>query len=743
MPRTHFPFIGITPARKSFLLSLPSEKIMKKSLLLLIVFCMSVAAQQIQVLDAVTAAPLPHVKISSGNVSLYTNDAGMAEISRLSCSDSLFITHIAYHTQVMNYRELTDATEVKLVPDTLSLESVTVTGSLPVQSLERTEIAVQPMEMMRYQSVADILRDFSSLYIKDYGGYSGAKLISSRGLGSENSIVFFNEMRVNDIRSGFFDFSSLGSGAVDKIEILTGFDPETNATSPGSLIKLSSGELTDSFRLRAGLKRGSSGLSSFSASVKNGDDNLAYGVSGERSYATNDYPFAYRGKQFNRKNAHFNRSFANAHLTYKSTQNLTKLYAHYSLLHNGVPGFVVENNTASSRAENRAEAILAVASNEWAPANTWSIKSTVGYHRQSLFMTDPDGIVFLDKISSESNVDEFSISVQARKLVGDLRLTAGYDYTYSYVDQLGFLVSTGNQTGSIVRRTHKGSLSGTYQFSDPIGIFQSSSLSAAWSLSAVRGDIGFHESIDAPSYFAAFHGVFSFLPQVGMSLQYSNDRRIPTLNERYFSGLFTVSSLQPEQYSGASLTFASVPGVGWLRWAVTGFTILATDKIVWTPSRLAMQVPRNIAKVESYGAECNLSADLLHDHLTIRGSYQLTNATNISNPAAWDKTYGKQLVYTPRHRWNAGADIRISLFTLSLTGSFSDKRYYTADNNPLYVLPSHFVLDASITAQFSAFGVQHHMGISGFNITSEDYYIIQSYPMPQATYLLTYSLELQ
>ena len=79
-----------------------------------------------------------------------------------------------------------------VVSSTRTISEVTVTAHrdpekdlLPVQSL-----AGEQLERMSALSVADAIRYFSGVQIKDYGGVGGLKTVNIRGMGTQHVGVF-------------------------------------------------------------------------------------------------------------------------------------------------------------------------------------------------------------------------------------------------------------------------------------------------------------------------------------------------------------------------------------------------------------------------------------------------------------------------------------------------------------------------------------------------------------------------
>ncbi len=80
----------------------------------------------------------------------------------------------------------------ELPDDTVHLRNVTVTTQsyrdlIPAQTLSGREL-----EALRSHSVADGLRYFSGLQIKDYGGVGGIKTVNIRSMGTNHMGVYYN-----------------------------------------------------------------------------------------------------------------------------------------------------------------------------------------------------------------------------------------------------------------------------------------------------------------------------------------------------------------------------------------------------------------------------------------------------------------------------------------------------------------------------------------------------------------------
>ena len=75
------------------------------------------------------------------------------------------------------------------------------------------------------ESVPQMLRRSSGVHIGDYGGLSGLKNVSLRGLGSAHTAIYLDGVRVGNVQSGQNDLSMLGGVTLPTAQIILGRDP--------------------------------------------------------------------------------------------------------------------------------------------------------------------------------------------------------------------------------------------------------------------------------------------------------------------------------------------------------------------------------------------------------------------------------------------------------------------------------------------------------------------------------------
>src|SRR5437588_7435683 len=105
---------------------------------------------------------------------------------------------------------------------TKKLKEVKVsTSPIPqVQTLAPSQqISAADFEHYSAFNVADAIRNFSGVNIKDYGGIGGLKTVSVRGLGANHTAVLYDDVQLNDAENGQVDLSKFNLNNVQQITL--------------------------------------------------------------------------------------------------------------------------------------------------------------------------------------------------------------------------------------------------------------------------------------------------------------------------------------------------------------------------------------------------------------------------------------------------------------------------------------------------------------------------------------------
>ncbi|HCO68506.1 MAG TPA: hypothetical protein DIT04_12215, partial [Dysgonomonas sp.] len=152
--------------------------------------------------------------------------------------------------------------QIEEVKVTTSVRPSSVLSSVPVQSLSSSDI-----QNTGIQSVADAVRRFNGVVVKDYGGIGGFKTINIRGNGSEHTTILYDGVPVTNTQSGQVDIGQFSLQNIDFLTLAIGqtdniFRTARSIASVGSLdISTVSPNLSErNHRMQANIEAGSWGL---------------------------------------------------------------------------------------------------------------------------------------------------------------------------------------------------------------------------------------------------------------------------------------------------------------------------------------------------------------------------------------------------------------------------------------------------------------------------------------------------
>ncbi len=708
---------------------------MRTLIVFILLFNFSVGFSQqmrIRVVDE-KGSPIAEAVVNGTNKTTITDREGYFN-GAIFLNDSLItVTHIAYLPMKIKVKEMLAKKKIILRKKVFRTKEVKINSKHPI---EETSIKIDEKLQSKYSAIVDAIRNETPLFVKDYGGYAGLKTVSFRGLSSETTLVLFNEARVNDLRSGAFNFANVGINSLD--EIVFNENSLDGNISAGGVINLISGVTSNKNNAMFGYS-----YSNLKSQQIYGKGNYNYGklsasVNFERSFSPNEFPYKFEGKTLRRANAFYDKDFLSGSLIYSSEKLFAKIYAHYSSFKNGLPGFVVNNNTNSSKATSENVQRLIVTNLVATIDKNITYKNVLSYNSSSMAITDTSSDLLINRNYEKARMSGWVFN---NNLLFDytwLKISAGADFSGDKLNSLSpsFLGSIPYSASRFMQNYY---LKPRVNFGK---IFYAMNLFTGFTLSYVIDNkkiISANSFNQYPSWIAYVEAINSN-KNLDVKFSYSSSYRIPTFTELYYSEMFTPNRIKAEKYT--DFNFSIRYSVESFSTKISLFNIYGKNKIVWMPTRLALQVPKNIKTIKSRGFELQIQKEIVNPEINFRLIYSFTDIRNLSAQSSEDNSYNKILVYSPKHQIKAGVDFTYGIFYSSVNYSLVSERYYTSDNNPRYVLPLYNLFDLTFALNFKAFGVSNNLSLNIYNAFNESYFVIQSYPMPLRTFRLSYSVNL-
>ena len=218
------------------------------------------------------------------------------------------------------------------------------------------------LERLSSNSVADALRYFSGVQLKDYGGVGGVKTVDVRAMGTNHLAVSYDGIVLGNAQNGQIDLGQFSLDNVEEVTLYNGqksaiFQPASDFASASSVYirtRTPRFEVGKNQNLKAKLKYGASDLLRVSTLYEQRfSPDLSLGVNGEWMTASGKYHFRYRRKNLDgttawdttavRQNGDIHAERLEANLHGLLTQGAWQLKGYVYNSARGIPGAIVNN----------------------------------------------------------------------------------------------------------------------------------------------------------------------------------------------------------------------------------------------------------------------------------------------------------------------------------------------------------------------------------------------------------------
>ena len=105
---------------------------------------------------------------------------------------------------------------------TLGLGEVIVTANRYNEVIPSQKLTGKMLKALNSFSVADAIRYFSGLQIKDYGGVGGLKTVNIRSMGTNHMGVYYNGIQLGNAQNGQVDLGKFSLENIEEISLYNG-----------------------------------------------------------------------------------------------------------------------------------------------------------------------------------------------------------------------------------------------------------------------------------------------------------------------------------------------------------------------------------------------------------------------------------------------------------------------------------------------------------------------------------------
>lgn len=637
------------------------------------------------------------------------------------------------------------AQDTDSISDGRVLSGVTVTDKARTRPADGTAplrmIDSEAILRLGVTDIADALHRMPGVTLRDYGGAGGMKTVSVRGFGARHTGVSYDGIALSDCQTGEIDVSRYSLDNVNNISLLIGdnddiFIPARNAAYAAMLSINTMTPPTADTRphMTAQVKLGSFGyVSPFIRYSHNLTDKFAFAVSGEYTYAENDYPFTLRNGNVitkkKRTNSLMNSAHGEAGFIWNVNRNSRidgKIY--YYDNDRELPGQVRYYTDISMERLHDRNFFAQMQYRTWNSRNL-SFKLNAKYNWAASEYTNglyQGGINDASYWQREAYASACLLYVPSRAWA--------VDYSADYIfNNLSSSLTTNTRP---LRHTVLQSVTARYRNARLTVMAR-----FLWSLY-------FNAAKDGPSARDARR----LSPSASLSyrllrgealyvrLSYKNIFRAPTFNESYYYH-YGSTDLFPESTDQLNLGFTWELGYGresYFRLSADGYINKVKDKIVAVPYNMFVWTNINVGKVRGHGVE--LEGTWSHRFtdryaLMLTANYTWQRSENRTNPES--QYYGYQIAYTPEHQGSAAVSFENPWVNVSVHGHAVSKRH--ANNNHYEGTDINGYAELGVTAyrdiRLGAGTLEVRADVK--NILDKQYEIVARYPMPGRSYQIS------
>jgi vitamin B12 transporter len=598
------------------------------------------------------------------------------------------------------------------------------TSASPAQILKSSDL-----EKLNSFSVADAVRYFSGVQLKDYGGIGGLKTINVRSLGSTHTGVFYDGVQLGNAQNGQTDLGKFSLDNIDEIALYEGqkntiFQPAAAFASGNSLYLTT--RQPDTTSIRASFHTGSFGLVDPSVLWQQKlNGNLYSTLSAETINAAGRYKFRYTNGFYDttaiRQNGDIAAQRLEAGLNGKgrdSSDWSVKGYIYHS--DRGLPGAIVANNfNSDQRLWDRDVFLQTKYHKDW---RKYSLLAIAKYSNDYIRYLDPSFVTTTGPLDNRYHEQEAYASLAQRYRINNWWSAAlATDYRWNTLDANLY------QFAYPTRQTLLAALATELHFSrlDLQGNLLNTIVHDKVRAGATSGNT----TRWTPAILASWQPLKT--RAVHVRAFYKDIFRMPTFNDLYYTFVGN-TFLKPESakqtdlgatytgnYNGRLLKAISAQ--------VDAYYNLVTDKIVAVPgANLFRWTMMNIGKVTIKGITANLQTDwqpAAATHLTVGLTYTHEEAPGVPYDPL---NSGSALIAAAWQDWN-----------LHYSVVYTGYRYDEAAEIPANYLQPWYTHDIGLTYTTAVKQEKLKFAFEVNNLFNQYYDVIANFPMPGRNYRLT------
>lgn len=611
------------------------------------------------------------------------------------------------------------------------------TSSTPLQILSGADL-----EKLNSLSVADAVRFFSGVQLKDYGGIGGLKTINVRSMGTNHTAVFYDGVQLGNAQNGQVDLGKFSLDNIEEIELYNGQKSNVlqSAKSFASASSLYLKARQPSFeegrnnRFKGVIRTGSFGLVNPSLLWQRKISEHTYStLSAEFKKANGRYKFRSTNGVWDTTGVRTDGDVEAMRLELglngilrDSSKWSVKLYGYND--NQGLPGAIVANVWHfSQRMWNRN--FFAQSAYE-KTIGKYSLMASAKYSNDYLRYLNPDIVTTTGLLNNKYHQQELYLS-----LANKVKINRFWDVVWSTDYQINDMNANLYRFAYPTRNTFLNALATQVHF-DRLDI-QANLLSTLTYDKVKSGPAAGNKNELTPTIMISWQPFDQ--KEFRIRSFYKSIFRMPTFNDLYYT-FYQFTVLKPEYTKQYDLGFTYIKGYD--NKALTQFSIQTDayfnkvkDKIVAVPgTSQAMWSMRNLGQVEIKGLDVNVqSAWQLNKELSLNAGVNYTYQQALNTEKA-STTYKHQIPYIPLHNITFLASVSYKNLAMNYSYLYTGERYDQSANIAQNYVQPFYTHDMAIHYHTVIHKRKVRVTAEMNNMFNQAYEVITNYPMPGRSY---------
>lgn len=640
---------------------------------------------------------------------------------------------------------LPDSYSGEFADSVVSIGEVSVVGKKEHVIIKPQSLSGADLERLNSLSVADALRYFSGVQIKDYGGIGGIKTVNIRSMGTNHVGVFYNGMQLGNAQNGQVDLGRYSLDNVEAISLYNGqksdiFQSAKDFSSSSAIYittkqpRFKSGER---FHFTGQFRTGSFGLVNPSVLWEYKlADKVYFSANAEYTNANGRYRFRYKRLQLDgsvaydttavRKNGDVEAFRAEASLYGFVPDGKWSINGYFYTSDRGIPGAIVNNVFRhGERQWDKAAFGQGAFVKKFSDLYEIKISGKFAWDYSNFLRDDPKELYLNNHYYQQEvylsaanlfNIAEWwkisaSVDGQMNKMNADL-------VDFAYPVRWTELVSVATSF-DFEKISFQANLLGTF-------IQENTRSRKIYTASPNRREL-------SPAVF------FSYRPfgngEFSINGFFKRIFRMPTFNDLYYTEIGN-ANLRPEKTCQYDLGVTydkefSHPFFDAVSLKIDGYYNEVTDKIIAYPTGQQFRwTMLNLGKVRIGGADvtAHLAAHVKNAKFGLNLQYTYQKACDYTDRE--DTFYGDQIPYTPLHSGSVSFFSGWRGWELGYCFIYTGERYNEQENTRYNYEQPWYTHDMSLSKIFRVKSFDLKITGELNNIFNQAYEVIHNYPMP-------------